>query len=152
MNEMGEGHVDGSRNCAAATNLRAEGRVRSHLGLSKWHRDSIPSQCVCCLSLSDRSVCAQGQYDACCLPVSSLSVHRDSMCAACPCQFVLSVHRYSTTRAACPSVRCLCTGTLRVLSVHVSSFCLCTGTVCVLSVPVHCQCSTLIHSCTIGTA
>jgi len=28
---MGKGHIDGSRNCAGATNLRAEARVPTHL-------------------------------------------------------------------------------------------------------------------------
>ena len=68
------------------------------------------------------------------------TVFPPSACAVCPCQIVLSVHRDSTTRAACPSVRCLCTGTVCVLSVPVSSICLCTGTVRVLSVPVSSFC------------
>jgi len=39
----------------------------------QWHRDSVPSQYVCCLSLSVRSVSAQGQY-VCCLSLSVRSV------------------------------------------------------------------------------
>jgi hypothetical protein len=63
---MGEGRVDGSRNCAAAANPRAEARVRSHLGLSKWHRE-------------------------CSLPVRVLSVPVSSFCQCIGTVRVLSV-------------------------------------------------------------
>ena len=100
---MDKGYVDGSRNCAGATNLRAGARVRSHLGLSKWHRDSVPYHHMSCLSLSLRSVSAQGRY-MCCVPVSA-----QGQCA-CP----VPVTSF-----------CQCTWTVRLLSVPVSSFCQC---------------------------
>ena len=118
MNEMDKGYVDGSRNCAGATNLRAGARVRSHLGLSKWHRDSVPYHHMSCLSLSLRSVSAQGRYTRC-VPVSA-----QGQCA-CPFPVISFCQCTGTVHVLCP---CQCTGTVRVpcpchfvLSVHMDS-------------------------------
>ena len=81
---------------------------------------------TCAVSLSVRSVSAQGRY-VCCVPVSSFCQCTGTVRVLCPCQFVLSVHRDGT-----------CAVSLSVLSaLHTHSSTIGTAQCCQLKAPLN---------------